>query len=85
MVIPALTADYFGGRQLGAIIGWLYTSVSVGTLVGPPLAGYGYDLFKSYDLPILAAAASQLSAALCLLLAPDPARWRAAHARRQAN
>lgn len=84
-LIPALTADYFGSRQLGAIIGWLYTSVSVGTLVGPPLAGYSYDVFKSYDLPILAAAASQLSAALCLLLAPDPTHWRTAHARRQAK
>lgn len=36
---PAVCADYFGVKKLSSIIGWLYTSVAFGTLLGPPLAG----------------------------------------------
>lgn len=79
-LIPALTTDYFGGRNAGTIIGVLYTSVSLGTLVGPPLAGRFYDLRESYAIPIIFGAAANLIAVGCMLLIADPARWRSEHA-----
>lgn len=76
-LIPALTSDYFGGRNAGAIIGVLYTSVAFGALLGPYLAGWGYDLRESYTLPIAFGAGTNLAAVACMLLIADPARWRA--------
>jgi MFS family permease len=76
-LIPALTADYFGGRSAGSIIGLLYTSVAAGTLVGPWLAGRIYDLRESYLLPIAVGAAANFVALGCLAALMEPARWRA--------
>jgi MFS transporter, OFA family, oxalate/formate antiporter len=62
-VLPALVMDYFGGRAVSSIIGVLYTSVAFGTLVGPSVAGFAFDLSHSYTLPILASACGNLLAA----------------------
>lgn len=35
-----------------------------------------FDLWQSYELPILAASATSLAAAAIVLLAEDPAHWR---------
>jgi MFS family permease len=75
---PALTVDYFGGRNASGIIGILYTAAAVGTLAGPKLAGDGFDLFKSYALPILVSAGCACFAAFLVLLLPDPAAQAAA-------
>ncbi|MEQ9640177.1 MAG: MFS transporter [Alphaproteobacteria bacterium] len=69
---PALTADYFGDRSIGAIIGMLYSSVALGTLVGPPLAGLAYDVLGSYAPVIAFGAACNAGAALIILTMPDP-------------
>jgi len=69
--MPAVVMDLFGGRAVSAIIGWLYTAPGIGTLIGPPVAGYAFDRLGSYDAPILGAAAlSFLGAAGVMLLAP---------------
>ena len=75
---PALTADYFGGRNISAIIGLLYSGVGLGTLLGPTLAGVAFDLTGSYTLPIAAGAALNLVAIAAMLAMQDPARWHAA-------
>jgi MFS family permease len=67
---PALAADYFAGRSLTSIIGVYYSSVAVGTLLGPTLAGYAYDAAGSYDLPILGSALLSLAGALVILRLP---------------
>jgi OFA family oxalate/formate antiporter-like MFS transporter len=54
-IAPALVADLFGGKNVSGIMGALFTSVAFGTLVGPTLAGYAYDVSHSYLLPILGA------------------------------
>ena len=54
--MPAVVMDIFGGRAVSAIIGWLYTAPGLGTLIGPPLAGYAFDRLGSYDIPIVGAA-----------------------------
>jgi hypothetical protein len=53
--------------------------VSLGSLVGPSLAGYAFDLTQSYALAILIGAALMAVAGLMMLAAPDPARWREGH------
>ncbi len=70
---PALTVDYFGGRNASSIIGILYTAGAIGTLAGPKLAGDGFDLFHSYSLPIAVSAGCALVAAIFILLLPKPA------------
>ena len=71
-LIPALAVDYWGGRSAGGVIGILYTSVAVGTLLGPSLAGLAFDLTRSYTVPIAAGALCALVAAVGLWLMPDP-------------
>jgi OFA family oxalate/formate antiporter-like MFS transporter len=62
-LLPALVADYFGERNVGSVIGILYTSVAFGTLVGPTAAGLAFDISQSYTLPILAGAGTNIVAA----------------------
>jgi MFS transporter, OFA family, oxalate/formate antiporter len=62
-VLPAVIMDHFGGRNVSGIIGILYTSVAVGTLVGPSAAGFAFDLTHSYALPILAGICANIIAA----------------------
>jgi MFS family permease len=76
-LVPAVIIDYLGTRNAGAIIGALYTSVAPGTLIGPPLAGYAYDLWGSYTIPLAAAIALMALATLITFAAPDPGKWRA--------
>ncbi len=62
-ILPAVVMDQFGGRNVSGIIGVLYTSVAVGTLIGPSAAGFAFDMSGSYLLPILASAGANLVAA----------------------
>jgi len=72
-VLPAVIMDHFGGRNVSGIIGVLYTSVAFGTLIGPSAAGFVFDLSHSYELPIVAAAATNVLAALIVALTPRAA------------
>lgn len=65
--MPAVVMDIFGGRAVSAIIGCLYTAAGLGTLIGPPLAGYAFDRLGSYDAPILGAAVLSILGALGIL------------------
>jgi OFA family oxalate/formate antiporter-like MFS transporter len=67
-VLPAVVMDHFGGRNVSAIIGVLYTSVAFGTLVGPSAAGFAFDLSHSYALPILASVSANMIAAGIVVL-----------------
>lgn len=62
-VLPAVVMDRFGGANLSAIIGVLYTSVAVGTLIGPSVAGFLFDMTHSYHSAIIASVAANLVAA----------------------
>jgi predicted MFS family arabinose efflux permease len=69
---PAIAADHFGGRAIGAIIGVYYSSVAFGTLLGPSAAGYAYDLTGSYTAVILGSTALYVLAVLIVLRLPRP-------------
>jgi len=73
---PALIVDYFGARNASGLIGISYTAVALGTLAGPPLAGYAFDLFTSYTLPIGIGAVAAFVAVVLVGLAPDPERLK---------
>ncbi|MEN5160589.1 MCT family MFS transporter [Achromobacter spanius] len=63
-ILPAVVMDQFGGRNVSSIIGILYTSVAIGTLVGPSAAGFIFDMSHSYTLPILVSVAANVIAAI---------------------
>lgn len=62
-ILPAVVMDCFGGRNVSAIIGILYTSVAIGTLIGPSAAGFAFDVRGSYTLPIAASVIANVAAA----------------------
>jgi len=69
-ILPAVVADHFGARRVSGIIGVLYTSVAIGTLVGPSAAGFMFDASHSYFVPIAASAiANAVASALTIITA----------------
>jgi MFS family permease len=72
-LLPSVVMDYFGGRNVSGIIGVLYTSAGIGTLVGPTAAGFAFDLSHSYTAPILVSAAGNVIAALIMAVTSDAA------------
>jgi MFS family permease len=62
-LLPAVVMDYFGGRNVSGIIGILYTSAGIGTLIGPSAAGFAFDVSHSYTMPILISIGGNLVAA----------------------
>ncbi len=74
-LLPAVVMDYFGGRNVSGIIGILYTSAGIGTLIGPSAAGFAFDLSHSYTVPILVSIGGNvIAAALMLLVAREAGR-----------
>lgn len=64
---PAVVAELYGVRGLGGLIGTLYTSAALGSLVGPPAAGLVIDRTGSYDVAITAALVLSALSFLALL------------------
>jgi MFS transporter, OFA family, oxalate/formate antiporter len=75
-IMPAVAADYFSGPNISGVIGTLITSVAVGNLIGPPIAGFIFDLFHSYTIPIFASIITSLFAAGCAFVLEEPDKWR---------
>jgi len=69
-LLPAVVMGHFGGRNVSGIIGILYTSAGIGTMVGPSAAGFAFDASHSYTLPILVSiGGNAIAAALMMLVA----------------
>ncbi|MEW6106532.1 MAG: MFS transporter, partial [Bacillota bacterium] len=60
-LFPALTADYFGAKNVGANYGLLFTAYGIAGVVGPSLGARIYDATGSYY------AAFIIMACLCLV------------------
>jgi MFS family permease len=74
-LVPTLCADFFGARAIGAVMGAVFSGVSIGCLLGPPIAGFAFDATGSYAGPVGGCALlTALAAAACIRL-PDPDRW----------
>ncbi|MDD5327572.1 MAG: OFA family MFS transporter [Phycisphaerae bacterium] len=74
-LFPLLTLENFGGKNLGANYGAVFTSYGVGGILGPVMAGRVYDTMGTYKTAfIIAAVACIIAAVLGLLLKPITAK-----------
>ncbi|MGH8013280.1 MAG: MCT family MFS transporter [Candidatus Binataceae bacterium] len=64
---PAVLAELFGTQGLGLLLGTLYTSSALGTLLGPPFAGAIIDHTGSYTLAVIFTGATSVLAFLILI------------------
>ena len=48
-MMPALLREYFGRVRLGTLLGLVMGVASGGAMIGPPLAGWVFDKFGSYQ------------------------------------
>lgn len=75
--LPAFTADVFGRRAIGGLIGALYASLGVGLLAGLPLMCAGIAFFGAYEISIVVCGLAGLLGAVLLCLArPEAAGGR---------
>jgi MFS family permease len=90
-LFPAITADYFGDKQVGRNYGWVFTAYGVAGLLGPLLAGVFKDSAATGGTPVvwmtpfLIAGVACLVGALIMLLtrAPDTTSGQAPKTRRR--
>lgn len=71
-VLPVLAMDFYGGRRISTIIGFLYTSWAVGALGGPPLAGFLYEMSGNYFYAILTGGLFMALATVSCLIIREP-------------
>jgi MFS transporter, OFA family, oxalate/formate antiporter len=71
-LFPLLTAEYFGGKHLGANYGLVFTAYGVGGVVGPMLAGGVWDVLHSYRGAFLPASAGCMVAMLLAMSVRPP-------------
>ena len=72
-LFPSIAMDWFGARNLSGLIGLLYTSAGLGSVLGPMGAGWWHDRSGSYDAAIIVSAAASLAAACITLRLRPPA------------
>ncbi len=63
-LFPAVAGDYFGAERMASAAGLLGTASAVGSLLGPPAAGWLVDRTGSYTTTALSGAAIQAVALL---------------------
>ncbi len=74
MMIPLITAECFGLRSLGRIMGVIITTDSLGQAFAPVVVGHIYDVTKSYDwgFALLTTMAALGAVAIALVERPRP-------------
>jgi len=72
-----IRADYFGTRHFATIHGMSRSVTTAGTFMGPIIAGFFYDLTKSYAIPFTIFAFVSLLSTLCMFVAKPPAKHEA--------
>jgi len=79
-LFPAITADYFGNKEVGRNYGWVFTAYGVAGILGPLLAGVFKDAAamgdspKVWMTPFLIAAIACLLGSLIMLFTKTPRR-----------
>jgi MFS family permease len=69
-----IRADYFGTKAFATIQGTSRSIQTIGTFLGPILAGFLYDVTRSYAIAFAIFALVSLAAAALMFLAKQPAR-----------
>ncbi|MDH3445217.1 MAG: MFS transporter [Deltaproteobacteria bacterium] len=67
-----IRADYFGVKAFATIQGMSRTVTTIGTFMGPVVAGFCYDVTKSYTIAFSIFAAVSLVSTLLMFLAKRP-------------
>jgi len=76
-LLPLVTAHLFGVRGLGSVMGWVFLTGAVGSLILPAAVGFVADAVATQTVPILIVAAiSATGAATMLGLERDPIELR---------
>jgi MFS family permease len=65
-LFPAITADYFGNKNVGSNYGWMFTAYGVAGLAGPLLAGYFKDAAQGADDPAVWMTPFIIAGCVCL-------------------
>ena len=47
-LLAAIIREYFGRKRLGTILGFIMGITLIGSIIGPPMAGWIFDTFGSY-------------------------------------
>ena len=66
-LFPAITADYFGNKNVGSNYGWMFTAYGVAGLAGPLLAGYFKDAAQGVSDPSVWMAPFIIAGVVCFL------------------
>jgi MFS family permease len=69
-----IRADYFGTKAFATIQGVSRSVTTAGTFMGPIIAGFLYDLTKSYTIAFGIFAVVSLLSAFCMFLAKPPTK-----------
>ena len=76
-LFPAITADYFGNKNVGLNYGYIFVSYGIAGVIGPQIAGFFKDAAKGSSDPsiwvtpfIIAGVACLLGAAITLISKP---------------
>lgn len=69
-----IRADYFGARHFATIHGMSRSVTTAGTFMGPLIAGFFYDLTKSYAIPFTIFALVSFLSMLCMLVTRPPVK-----------
>ncbi|XP_070567540.1 monocarboxylate transporter 3-like [Ptychodera flava] len=57
-----------GSKKFTSAVGWVLLSIGVGNLIGPPFAGWTYDVLENYNVCFYIAGAIYFVSATCLLM-----------------
>ena len=66
-LFPAITADYFGDKQVGRNYGWVFTAYGVAGILGPLLAGVFKDTAAQDQSPIAWMTPFMIAGIACLV------------------
>jgi len=66
-LFPAITADYFGNKNVGSNYGWMFTAYGVAGLAGPLLAGFFKDAAQGVSQPMVWMTPFIIAGGVCLL------------------
>ena len=71
-LLGIVVARYFGRGSFGSILGWIWGILLVGNVAGPPVAGWVFDTYGSYQWVWLGFAALVVAGAVVISNIPKP-------------
>lgn len=74
----SLRADLFGRKNYATIAGFTMTVTTIGTVAAPIVAGYLYDVTRSYTMAFYSLAFLIFLSGICFLFIPKPVKERKA-------